>query len=169
MTTIAQAFEEFLENLKPTSYQKDILIPARQGSVAKNLNEKFPSSSNMPLHRVALIGSAAKRTIIRPVDDIDVLAVFSNEEQAWNKYRNDSQGFLYRIREAYSDTITQQVGARGQAIRIFFKIGGHVDIAPVFHSSGDDYLLPSGDNSWIYTSPFKANSWFTERNIALGK
>jgi hypothetical protein len=168
MTTTAQAFQEFLKDkVEPTDWQEETLIPARKSSVDKKLTEKFPASSDMPLWKVRLIGSAAKKTIIRPIDDIDVLAIFSNEKGTYEKYRNNSQNFLYRIREAYAGTSIQQVGARGQAVRIFFETGGHVDIAPVFFAQGDDYLLPAGDKTWIRTSPFKANSWFSKKNTDL--
>lgn len=40
----------------------------------------------MPYWKGILMGPAAKSTIIRPFDDIDVLAVFSNEQAAWDKY-----------------------------------------------------------------------------------
>jgi hypothetical protein len=167
-TTTAQAFQKFLEDeVEPTDWQEKTLIPARKNSVDEKLTEKFPASSDMPLWKVRLIGSAAKGTIIRPIDDIDVLAIFSNENGAYEKYRSNAQSFLYRIREAYAGTSMQQVGARGQAVRIFFETGGHVDIAPVFFADGDDYLLPAGDKTWIRTSPFKANSWFSKKNTDL--
>ncbi|MET7990287.1 hypothetical protein ABZU76_05190 [Amycolatopsis sp. NPDC005232] len=167
MSTITQSFSQFLEELEPTEYHIDTLIPARKKSVIENLEEKFPSSSDMPFLRADLMGSAKKGTIIRPIDDIDVLAIFSNEKDAYQKYQWDSKNFLYRIRQAYSGVSIQQVGARGQAVRVFFQTGGHVDVAPVFYSGGDDYLLPSGNGSWIKTSPFKANDWFTKRNQEL--
>jgi SMODS domain-containing protein len=128
----------------------------------------FRATSDLPFHQGRLIGSASKGTIVRPLDDIDVLAIFSNEKNAWNRYRNNSQEFLYRIRRAYDGVQTIQVGARGQAVRVFFQTGGHVDVAPVFISSTDAYLLPSGDGSWILTSPFVANTWFTNKNTELG-
>jgi hypothetical protein len=78
-------------------------------------------SSDLPFLQGRLIGSASKGTIVRPLDDIDVLATFSNEKNAWNKYCYDSQAFLYRIKRAYNGFVTAQVGARGQAIRVFFK------------------------------------------------
>ncbi len=122
----------------------------------------------MPFYKSRLMGSAAKGTIIRPIDDIDVLAIFSNANGAYEKYRYNSQSFLYRVREAYADTVTQQVGARGQAVRVFFGgSGGHVDVTPVFFAGGNDYLLPAGDKTWIRTSPLKANTWFSQKNTEL--
>ena len=167
MTTTAQAFTALMELLEPTDSQRTSTIPGRQARVVQNLNAVFSSTCDMPFWKAELIGSASKGTIIRPLDDIDVLAVFSDTGGAYNKYRYDSRKFLYRIREAYNDVIAQQVGARGQAVRIFFETGGHVDVAPVFWAGDDDYLLPAGDGSWIRTSPLKANEWFAERNSEL--
>src|SRR5205823_5162773 len=96
--------------------------------------EAFPAGSSMPFSAAHLMGSARKNTIIRPFEDVDVLAVFSDENNAYTTYRWNSQAFLYRVREAYSGIDAQQVGARGQAIRVFYKTGGHVDVACVFQS-----------------------------------
>ncbi|WP_410651913.1 SMODS domain-containing nucleotidyltransferase [Amycolatopsis sp. cmx-4-54] len=168
MSTISQSFASFIETIEPTKYHLETLIPARKKSAIENLEETFPAGSSMPFMHASLMGSAEKKTIVRPIDDIDVLAVFSNEKDAYYKYQFDSKNFLYRIRQAYDGVSTQQVGARGQAVRVFFQSGGHVDVAPVFPGGGDDYLLPSGNGGWITTSPFKANRWFTGRNQDLG-
>lgn len=114
------------------------------------------------------MGSAAKSTIVRPIDDIDVLAIFSNANNAWGRYQQDSKSFLYRIRSAYNGLETAQVGARGQAVRVFFQNGGHVDVAPVFSYGSDVYGLPNGSGGWISTAPIVANSWFAKRNAELG-
>jgi hypothetical protein len=166
--TTAQAFAEFLENITATEYQEKIFIPARKRSVDEHLSAKFPSTSDLPYLKGTLMGSAVKNTIIRPFDDIDVLAVFSNEKKAWDKYRYDSKSFIYRIREAYAGTSIQQVGTRGQAVRVFYQSGGHVDVAPVFWVSDDVYWLPAGDGSWIRTAPTRANDWYLERHRTLG-
>ena len=168
MATTAQAMTSFLTEIEPTDYHVKTLIPARKSSVVENLTDTFPSTSDMPFSKAYLMGSAAKDTIIRPIDDTDVLAVFSDENGAYAKYRYDSKNFLYRIREAYNGVSIQQVGARGQAVRVFFKGGGHVDVAPVFFAGGDDYLLPAGDGYWLRTSPFVANQWLNGKNADLG-
>lgn len=166
--TTSQAMAAFLADITVTDYQKTSIINGRRDRVVENLTAAFPSSSDLPFSRAVLMGSAAKGTIVRPIDDIDVLAVFSNKQGAWNKYRFDSQAFLYRVRRAYDGLEIAQVGARGQAVRIFFKGSGHVDVAPVFWHGGDVYGLPKGDGGWINTAPVVANSWFDGRNAELG-
>lgn len=165
--TTSQAMAAFLADITVTDYQKTSIINGRKDRVVENLTAAFPSTSDLPFSHAVLMGSAAKGTIVRPIDDIDVLAVFSNAQGAWNKYRFDSQSFLYRVRRAYDGLEIAQVGARGQAVRIFFKTGGHVDVAPVFWYGGDIYGLPSGKGGWINTAPIVANSWFANKNSEL--
>lgn len=113
--TTAQAFSKFLEDITATDNQKSTFIPGRKASVDADMKKAFPSTSDMPYSKGILMGSASKGTIIRPLDDIDVLAVFDNSNNAWTKYRFDSKSFIYRVRSAYDGFKTQQVGARGQA------------------------------------------------------
>jgi hypothetical protein len=158
---------QFLSDISVTDYQKTSIINARKDRVVENLTAAFPPTSDLPFSRALLMGSAAKSTIVRPIEDIDVLAVFSNANNAWNTYRFDSQAFLYRVRRAYNGLSTAQVGARGQAVRVFFKNGGHVDVAPVFSHGNDVYGLPSGDGKWINTAPTVANAWFAKKHADL--
>lgn len=166
--TTAQAFSKFLEDITATDNQKSTFIPNRKASVDKDLGAAFPSTSDMPYSKGILMGSASKGTIIRPLDDIDVLAVFDNSNNAWSKYRFDSKSFIYRVRNAYDGFKTQQVGARGQAVRVFYESGGHVDVAPVFYQGNDVYHLPNGTGGWLLTAPTVANTWYFDRNKALG-
>lgn len=165
--TTAQAFSKFLEDITATDNQTKSFIPNRKKTVEENLSTAFPATSDLPFWNGILIGSASKNTIIRPLDDIDVLAVFSNENKAWNKYWNDSTSFINRVRNAYDGLVSQQVGTRGQAVRVFFETGGHVDVAPVFLQGEGVYHLPNGTGGWILTAPTAATNWFTTRNHEL--
>ncbi|MCW4467263.1 hypothetical protein OK351_17420 [Glutamicibacter sp. MNS18] len=165
--TVTQAFAKFLEDITATEYQANTLIPARKTGAIKILQKAFPSDSATPFSFASLMGSAAKNTIIRPFDDVDVLAVFSAGNGGWDKYQPDSRKFLYRVRESYNGYSAQQVGARGQAVRVFFEHGGHVDVAPVFRFKDSRYLLPAGDGTWLFTQPTVANSWFSTKDREL--
>lgn len=166
--TTTQAFSKFLDDITATDNQKASFIPNRKNSVDKDLGVAFPSTSDMPYWKGIVMGSASKGTIIRPLDDIDVLAVFSNVNGVWSKYACDSKSFIYRVRDTYNGFKTQQVGARGQAVRVFYETGGHVDVAPVFHQGNDIYHLPNGTGGWLLTSPPTANTWYAAKNKALG-
>lgn len=165
--TTSQAMAQFLTDITVTDYQKTSIIKGRKDRVVENLTASFPATCDLPFSNAILMGSAAKSTIVRPIDDVDVLAIFSNENNAWSKYRYDSKAFLYRIRRAYDGLSTAQVGARGQAVRVFFQGSGHVDVAPVFSYGNNVYGLPNGTGGWINTAPTVANAWFATRNGEL--
>jgi hypothetical protein len=167
--TVAQAFNEFDGKLRPTTAQLQT-ISGRRESVHGYLTQSFGPTSNMPLLRTKVIGSASRTTIIRPIDDIDVMAVF-DERQVWNTYQGNSRTFLYRIRDALAQYRVQVVGARGQAVRLFYQQPPHVDIAPVFDVAqhvGGGHVLPAGDGTWIRTDPDAHNAFLNRRNQELG-
>lgn len=166
-TTTAKAFDEFRDRIALTDAQSSKALSRRDQAV-KYVKNAFPSTSDMPLLKGFMIGSVDRGTGVRPLDDIDVIAQFKNKDDVFEKYRYDSQAFLYRIRNALdAKTQIQQVGARGQAVRLFYKDDLHVDIAPVFHWSGGGYALPAGDGTWITTDPPAQKEWINKRQAEL--
>lgn len=166
-TTTAKAFSEFLDLLEPTTSEK-ITIASRAGSVSGYLKKSFDADSDMPLRSSTVIGSGAKGTGVRPVDDVDVLAVFDNAQAVYDKYRWDSKQFLYRVKNALDGYSVKVVGARGQAVRLFYQSGPYADIAPVLPVSGGGYYLPAGDGTWISTNPQHDADWLAGKNSELG-
>jgi hypothetical protein len=166
-TTTAKAFDEFKDRLKLTSTQK-AAITSRRDATTGYVKQAFPSTSDLPLQRTKLIGSAGRDTIIRPVDDIDLLAVFENKDQIFESYRFNSRAFLYRVRDALNNySSVRVVGARGQAVRFFYVDAPHVDVAPVFRWSGSGYALPDGNGGWITTDPDAQDEYFERKNREL--
>ena len=167
-TTTAQAFARFQAVIAPTLVQTSD-IAARHGAVVKYLAEGFPRSGTLPVVATALVGSAARGTLIRPVDDIDVLAVFDHGGGVWENYRYDSRKFLYRVREVLNKIARVEiVGARGQAVRFFYTAAPNVDIAPVFARSGGGYLIPDGAGGWLSTDPVSHTAYVASRDAELG-
>jgi len=166
--TAAQAFNKFMEVISPTAAQREEITSKRQ-KTHEYLETAFPNSSTMPLKRTVLIGSAGRGTIVRPVEDIDVMAEFSNKDNIFEQYRKDSRAFLQRIARALdAKTSIATIGARGQAVRLFYTSGAVVDIAPVFKWSGSGYALPAGDGGWITTDPEAQTKWFAEQCQSVG-
>jgi hypothetical protein len=168
--TTAQAFDSFLVKISPTDYQRAD-VTNKRNATERYLREAFPQSSSLPLKRVVLIGSADRGTIIRPVNDVDVLAEFIDKDRIFDRqYRRDSGAFLQRIRSALNArTSIQKIGARGQAVRLFYVNGAHVDIAPVFKwDNTTGYGLPKGDGGWMTTDPETQSTWFSQRRTAIG-
>lgn len=166
--TTADAFNEFHERIKLSQNQLTT-IASRREVTHGYLKSAFGADSNMPLNGTFLIGSAQRKTIVRPpFDDVDVLAIFQNRDGIFETYRHDSQKFLYRVRNALNTYQVQVVGARGQAVRLFYQSAPNVDIAPVFKWSTGGYALPAGDGTWLTTDPFVQAKWINERDQALG-
>lgn len=167
-TTTAKAFDEFKDKLLLTDTQKET-VNSRRNVTNDYLKDSFSSTSDLPLRTTKLMGSAGRGTIIRPLDDIDVLAIFDNKDGIFEKqYQWDSQKFLYRVRNALNEYKVEIVGARGQAVRLFYKQAPHVDIAPVFQYQGGGYALPSGTGGWITTDPDEHDTHINQRNSELG-
>ena len=164
--TTAQAFSEFSESLKPTAAQKEV-IAGRRESVVSYLTEYFGSTSDMPLISARLIGSASRATMIRPLEDIDVLAIFEHTN-VWRRYKQDSRSLLYRVRDALDKYQVKIVGSRGQAVRLFYVAAPYVDITPVFRRQGGGYFLPAGDGKWLTTDPDSNDKFLSKRNQELG-
>lgn len=167
-STTAQAFAAFEETISPTENQR-VEITNKREATERYLRAAFPPSSTLPLSRVILIGSAARGTIIRPVNDIDVMAEFTNKDGVFEQYRTNSGAFLQRIRTALdAKTSIGKIGARGQAVRLFYQSGAHVDIAPVFKWSTGGFALPRGDGGWMTTDPEAQGLWYSGRRTAVG-
>lgn len=160
------AFNEFLVKILPDDNHRK-KMEDRRVNTHGHLQRAFPAGSSMPLLRTQLIGSAAKGTIRAPLKDIDVLAVFSNENNKYQSF-NNAQEFLYEIRNALAGKKIQTIGSRGQAVRLFYTDNLHVDIAPVFYLNDGGYLLPGGSGQWITTNPDTQLSWFQGRINTLG-
>ncbi|QKZ22871.1 SMODS domain-containing nucleotidyltransferase [Streptomyces chartreusis] len=167
-TNPGQAFNVFHERITLTEAQKATLN-ARKNIVEDKVRSAFPAGSDMPFMEAKLIGSTGRNTAIRPLNDIDLMVRFSAENGAWNKYRQDSQAFLYRVREALNSASTVgKIGARGQAVRLFYTDGIHVDVAPVFKYSDGGYGIPNGSGGWMTTDPDVHAAYMTRRNSELG-
>lgn len=168
--TVPQAFDEFEAKLRPTSTQQ-VAIASRRSVTAKYLSQSFGAGSGMELLSSNVIGSADRNTIIRPIDDIDILAVF--EDAAFYNYKNDSRKFLYRVRDALNKYSVKVVGARGQAVRLFYDQPPHVDIVPAVRRDSGGYFIPSGETDfwgnhrWLTTDPDKHARWMSEQNAVL--
>jgi hypothetical protein len=166
--TTAQAFDKFYEKISLTEAQRTEMT-SKTTATRGYMNTAFPESSNLPLKRLVLIGSADRATIIRPLDDIDVMAEFINKDKIFDQYRTNSGALLQRISKALNaKTSIEKIGARGQAVRLFYQSGAYVDIAPVFKWSNGGFALPNGTDGWITTDPEAQASWLAGRREKLG-
>jgi hypothetical protein len=121
----------------------------------------------MSVTAVRTIGSADRGTIIRPLHDVDLMAVFDGAAWKGRYWLTGSQPFITRVRDALDLGGARIVGTRGQAVRIFYTSGPMVDVAPVFPLSGGGYYLPNGRGGWMTTDPDFHKRWINEQNAKL--
>jgi hypothetical protein len=164
--TTAQSFTEFAGKLVPTLIQS-AMIESRHRIVEEQLREAFGPDSSMPVLDVRKIGSVDRGTIIRPLHDVDLMAVFDPDVFTFAFRFFGSRDFITRVRNALNDSTATIVGTRGQAVRIFYAKGPMVDIAPVFPIRGGGYWIPNGRNGWLKTDPDLHKRWIGERHAAL--
>jgi len=170
-STVVAAFNQFAGKITPTPAQK-ATMSGRREKAHELLTSAF-AGSNMPLLKTKLIGSAGRNTIIRPIDDVDVFAVF-DDGAVWGDYEHDAKKLLYRVRDALNAKYSVKVGSRGQAVRLFFTLPPNVEIVPAFVVDGGGYCIPSGISSWLFgntwqmTDPYVHASFLSQRNTELG-
>lgn len=167
-TTTAQAFDEFYDAIKEddTIRQK---VSDRRTNVVNVLKAAFPSSATMQYQSATLIGSLGRHTASRPFDDMDLLVHLYVDEDLWRtKYQFNSSDFLYRVRNSLSgNSSVKKIGARGQAVRLFYSDGLVVDVAAVVKITDGEYKIPDGSGGWVSTNPLVHETYMSRRNSEL--
>lgn len=167
-TTIANAFGEFNTEVMPNGVTWDKVYQRRDAVVA-TLKSAFPPTSDLRYQSTKIIGSLGRKTAGNPVADIDLMAHLSVDLDLWNrKYRNNSSDFLYRVRRSLNgESKVKKIGARGQAVRLFYADGLVVDVAAVEKYNDGSYAIPDGSGGWLTTNPVKHETYLDERNGQL--
>jgi hypothetical protein len=167
--TTWDAFNEFYERIK-TSPQLQAKVKQRQSAVTDVLRRAFPSSSDIRYQSTTLMGSLGRRTASNPVDDMDLLVHLSVDNSLWDSgYNSNSSDFLYRVKNALNSASTvQKIGARGQAVRLFYSDNLTVDVAAVEKYTDGSFAIPDGRGNWLKTNPLKHAEYIDARNKELG-
>jgi hypothetical protein len=164
--TTAQAFTEFAGKLVPTPKQ-NLTIASRRRTIESRLLNAFPSNCDLPILEVRTIGSVDCQTIIRPLHDVDLLAVFKGGVSTFAVRFFGSRQFITTVRDTLNDSSAAIVGTRGQAVRIFYAEPPWVDVAPVFPRPAGGFVLPDGHNGWLATNPDFHKQWIDRENARL--
>lgn len=154
----------YLENILNPTLMDKFKNGAKEQTVEKSLKVMGQSNSWLSFDSCNIMGSAAKETLIKPIDDIDLLCVF--HWTGYEKYKTNAQALLYEVRNFYNGTTRAEVRSQKQAVRVLLKDGAQVDIAPVFSIAfePDVFLLPDGNGQWIRTAPLKGAQWFAQKD-----
>jgi hypothetical protein len=167
--TTAQAFDACYEAICEDAATSSRIIQRRDAVVAA-LVRAFPSTSNMTYKSRRVIGSLGRHTASKPFDDIDIMAEIFVEPNLWaTKYMWNSSEFLYRVRTGLNNASTvQKIGARGQAVRLFYTDGLSVDVAAVVRYKTGGFGIPDGQGKWLTTNPITHEEYVDRRNSELG-
>jgi len=165
----AQAFDAFYDAINQDA-ATTLKVTARKGYVRDALAKAFPSSATIQLEGTWVVGSMGRGTASKPFDDIDIMAHLHIDDDLWRRsYMANSSEFLYRVRTSLNQTSTvQKIGARGQAVRLFYQDGLSVDVAAVVKNSDGVYAIPNGTGGWLQTNPLQHASYINRRNGELG-
>jgi hypothetical protein len=160
--TVAQAFGELWTALEPST-------PERETASAQQKRVREKLDALLTLDDTYLTGSYRRRTLIRPVDDIDVLLVLN-----WDAYKSiialDAAGATTALnlveaalRTAYP---TSEIVRFGRCIRIQFAgTGIGFDAVPAFRFTADEFVIPDEDrNGWLTTNPREVERLVSEAN-----
>ncbi|MBF6474953.1 MULTISPECIES: SMODS domain-containing nucleotidyltransferase [Nocardia] len=167
--TTAQAFNDFYTAIKEDE-SVTLRVKERKEKVVDVLKIAFPATSTMRYQSTKVIGSLGRHTASKPFEDIDLLVHLAVDSDLWaSKYQYDSSDFLYRVRNSLNATSTvKKVGARGQAVRLFYSDGLEVDVAAVIKYTSGAYGIPDGLGKWLTTNPIEHEQYMNRRNGELG-
>lgn len=148
--TLLESVNKFIDNISITDYQDDSVNTSFSNLESSLTSEKC----NLAIKEVFMNGSYLRRTIIRPLDDIDVFVVFDDEE--YSKLYNDPnpQTILNRFK-SYIDSLSDYKGKCRQSrpcITIDLS-DKHIDVLPTMKKNGVLYIPNEDLSGWDYTDP----------------
>jgi hypothetical protein len=159
--TTARAFAKFDDMVRLSVEDRDV-VDARRNEAENALRTIFPPRCMLPLVGVATIGSAGRDTMIRPLDEVDIFAVFSAANGAWKRFRWDSRDLLLCVRNAIGGERVQTIGSRGQALRVVYDSPPDVHLVPAFDHPRAGYVIPDRVGGWLPTRPERHASWMVD-------
>jgi hypothetical protein len=156
--TTARAFAKLDDLIRLDARDREV-IEARRSEADRVLRGIFPPRSALPLVGVAAIGAAGRDTMIKPLDEVDIFAVFSAANSAWKRFRWDSRDLLLCVRDAIGGDRIQTIGTRGQALRVVYDAPPDVHLVPGFDHPRAGYVMPDRVGGWLATRPEQHASW----------
>lgn len=168
-STTMQAFNDFYDAIKEDE-GTTLRVKERKGRVIDALKKAFPSTSTMRYQSTKVMGSLGRHTASKPFEDVDLLVHLDVDASLWtSKYQSNSSDFLYRVRTGLNaSSAVKKIGARGQAVRLFYADGLLVDVAAVVKYTTGGYGIPDGSGGWLTTDPLEHQQYMVKRNDELG-
>ncbi len=162
MKTVERAFAEFLSSLELTSKQRD-KASKQHIELRTRLQAQLDTTDNF------LTGSYARRTALRPLDDIDVFVVLDEDKLALRPLTPNA--VLNHVKAAIAKAYPQKtVRRQARSLNIEFSASGIAyDIVPALSRPGGGYRIPDREaSSWIASNPKTHRSLGTRANERAG-
>jgi hypothetical protein len=160
-STVRASFDEFCSRLEPSELQ-------RADAATKQTGVRDCLSGKLWVETSFLTGSYARRTIIRPPNDIDLFVVLDYSKHGTDYYlANDAaQRILDQYHSVLKDCYPQTpIRKDHPAIHLAFATYG-LDVVPAFRRNGGGYVIPSHvGGGWMSTDPTK----HAERTTAVNR
>jgi predicted nucleotidyltransferase len=162
MFNIAQVFDTFMKRLELTEAERD-KVSKQQNELRSRLRDKLSG-----ITRDVLVGSYARKTAIRPLNDVDLFLELDPEVHSARR-GSEPQLLLEDVQRALRACYPSTTIASGPATRIqgrsvnieFTSTGIGYDVIPAFRVrgsgssvAGDHYKIPNRNRqNWIKTNP----------------
>ena len=145
--SIQQQFEQFYENIKLTSAQKEDAKKKYTG-VCKKLHDYYYPEIEYTGTTKLLIGSYGKRTNIRPPRDVDILFIMPDDkfDQYDDNESNGQSQLLQDIKKILSEkySTTDKIKGWGKVILIQFSDGTHnIELLPAWERNDGKFTIPN--------------------------
>jgi len=165
MMTITQTFEKFLQSLELTRAQRD-----NASQQHKYMREEL--LKRLSLETTFLTGSYARKTAVRPLNDIDVFVVFKETDEV--NPDNAPGDLLNTVKQTLEEIYPGKTSSpQARSVNIeFTQTGISYDVVPAFidRDDPDIYRIPDLEASaWIATNPMTHKTISTEANEAANK
>ena len=162
--TIDQSFQKFLTNLNPTAKQLQ-QIQATRNSIDAVLFNDDHIFLNTQKQISFLTGSYSRKTIIRPIDDIDLYVRIHYSKHAKDQSPMSILRLMARaIRRRYSKNTKINVDAPCIVVRF---LGYKFEIVPTvgYTDNPDLYSIPApGSKEWMDCYPNVPDKWLSACN-----
>lgn len=148
--TVAQRFDEFLQNLRLTEDQKNDGM-TKHGGVRSCLNDAYWGSTSSSANSM-LVGSWGKRTEVRPPRDIDILFVLPSEvyERFQKRPGNKQSQLLQEVKQVLVDRYSS-TAMRGDGQVVVVKFSSYaVEVVPAFKLTSGQYWICNTNNGGTY-------------------
>lgn len=168
MISVPEAFTKFKSRLEITPSEQD-KASSRHQTLREQIRDGFAIDHDF------LTGSYARHTKTKPLKDIDVLFVLSEEERGYlDKPPNDILDAFHRQLEKHYPS--HRVTTERHSVRVDFGVQiiddtsddvTSIDSVPAF-STGEHYVIPDEfTNGWTHTDPRVHAELATAANEAL--